>query len=305
MPSKSNEQFVKEATLKHPTYDFKNTQYIKNNIHINVICPEHGEFRIIPSNLLAGSGCKKCAFTKIAKDRSGDLQTFITKVNNIHNFKYDYSGSVYKNNYTKIKIKCSEHGIFEQTPSLHLRGGCKECGILSFKDKLTDSYSDFVIKANNKFNNKYKYFENTWRGREELLKIECPIHGYFYQKPRDHLKAIKGCKECNTGNGIGFKRNEFIEHFKDITCTLYILKCFNETESFYKIGITGRTVKQRFAGSSRMPYNYEIIKTIKGTAQEIWDLENNYKKQIQRYKPKIKFNGSTYECFLNIDDIHF
>ena len=35
---------------------------------------------------------------------------------------------VLKNNKTKVKIICSEHGVFEQKPNSHLNGnGCPHC----------------------------------------------------------------------------------------------------------------------------------------------------------------------------------
>ena len=30
----------------------------------------------------------------------------------------------------KVTIICKEHGEFEQTPTLHLNGGCEQCGII-------------------------------------------------------------------------------------------------------------------------------------------------------------------------------
>ena len=40
---------------------------------------------------------------------------------------------------------------------------------------------------------------------------------------------------------------------------LYIVKLHNDSESFYKIGVTSKKeVSSRFSG---IPYNYEIIKT--------------------------------------------
>lgn len=298
MTRKTNEEFIKQAKEIHPTLMFDKTKYIKNDQKVIVTCSEHGDFEIRPTNLLRGSTCKKCAFTKIAKDRSFSTETFITKANKVHNYKYSYNNLVYINNYTKITINCSIHGDFKQTPVMHLKGsGCNLCGIEQAKDKQTITFSDFVIKANIKFNNKYTYFEETWKDRISLLKIVCPTHGIFHQKPRDHLKSANGCKECNNGVGLGFKKKDFIQHFIDKECIFYIIECWNETESFYKIGITGRTVKERYA--SRIPYNYKIINEIKGTAEYVWELEAKYKQDLKqyRYKPKIKFNGSTYECF--------
>lgn len=306
MPRKTNEDFIKQAKEIHPNLIFDKTIYIRNNEKVIVTCSEHGDFEIIPTNLLRGSKCKKCAFIKIAKDRKFTKETFITKSNKVHNYKYNYDNVVYNNNYTNITINCSIHGSFEQTPVTHLKGsGCNLCGIELAKDKQTTTFFDFVIKANKKFDNKFKYCEETWKDLQTPLKIECPIHGHFYQKPRDHIRSVKGCKECNTGVGLGFKKKEFVEHFINKECIFYIIECWNETEIFYKIGITGRTVKERYAG--RLPYKYKILKEYTGTAEYVWNLETEYKLALKpyHYKPKIKFNGSTYECFLNIDDIHF
>ena len=56
---------------------------------------------------------------------------FIIKAKKVHGDKYDYADVLYDNAKTKIKIKCNEHGIFEQTPDSHIRGaGCQKCGIL-------------------------------------------------------------------------------------------------------------------------------------------------------------------------------
>ena len=53
-----------------------------------------------------------------------------------------------------------------------------------------------------------------------------------------------------------------------------------------------------------MPYNYKIIKEIKGNAIEIFNLEIKLKKEISmyKYKPSIDFNGK-YECFKQSETI--
>ena len=57
--------------------------------------------------------------------------TFIEKAKIVHGNKYDYSLIEYKNNYTKIKIICPIHGIFEQIPYAHTsnKSGCPKCGL--------------------------------------------------------------------------------------------------------------------------------------------------------------------------------
>lgn len=57
--------------------------------------------------------------------------SFKEKSSKIHNNHYDYSLVVYKDSKTKVKIICSIHGVFEQTPNNHLKGsGCPKCGIV-------------------------------------------------------------------------------------------------------------------------------------------------------------------------------
>jgi len=51
-----------------------------------------------------------------------------------------------------------------------------------------------------------------------------------------------------------------------------------------------------------MPYNYEVIKLIRGEAGYIWDLERDSKEtnRLSHYTPKITFNGSATECFSSL-----
>ena len=54
---------------------------------------------------------------------------FLKDAVGVHGAKYDYSLVKYVNSSTKLIIKCSEHGEFQQSPNAHLRGsGCRKCG---------------------------------------------------------------------------------------------------------------------------------------------------------------------------------
>ena len=50
------------------------------------------------------------------------MESLIEKIQEIHNYKYDYSLLVYKNCRTKISIICREHGIFHQNIHKHIIG---------------------------------------------------------------------------------------------------------------------------------------------------------------------------------------
>ena len=120
----NTESFVKKSKEVHnDKYDYSKVVYINNRSKVCIICPEHGEFWQRPSDHLRGCGCLKCGRMNATKKQSNTISDFITKANNIHNNKYDYSKTNYINSYTKVCIICPEHGEFWQTPIAHLNGG--------------------------------------------------------------------------------------------------------------------------------------------------------------------------------------
>ena len=70
-----------------------------------------------------------------------------------------------------------------------------------------------------------------------------------------------------------------------------MLKCFNENEEFYKIGITSKNIELRFRNKFSMPYEYIVLEEYKGSPNFIWELEKKYHILNNQfiYKPKIRF----------------
>lgn len=122
-------QFIQRSAPKHGNkYDYSKVVYLKNNLKVCIICPEHGEFWQTPANHMWGFGCRKCADDELSKTRTSTTEAFIIKARQVHGDKYDYSKVVYVNNSTKVCIICPEHGEFWQTPSNHLFGfSCEGC----------------------------------------------------------------------------------------------------------------------------------------------------------------------------------
>ena len=237
-------------------------------------------------------------------------ELFIEKAQIVHDNLYDYSETIYTISREKLTIICKEHGKWKSNPRDHLNGnGCPTCWKTNRSKIRTRSTEQFIIEANLVHNNKYKYPNAVYTRNSNKLKIECPTHGEFEQTPNSHLQG-QGCKECfkiklKNNPGTGWSRTSFKERCGDRLATFYILRCFNDTESFYKLGITANTVKRRYDSKKNMPYMYEIIREIKGDAEEIFNLELRNKQIIKNYKyvPQIRFGGSTHECFINISII--
>jgi hypothetical protein len=81
---------------------------------------------------------------------------------------------------------------------------------------------------------------------------------------------------------------------------LYLLKVYKDGEVFYKIGITTKTIRQRYNGYTIGGYVYEVIKTVSDTIHKCFLMEQDIIKSNKsiRYNPNEKFDGWT-ECFIN------
>ncbi len=198
MKKLTTEEFIKKAKKVHgDKYDYSETYYVNNSTKICIVCSEHGKFYQTPHDHLSGSGCKKCYNEKRGDSLRKSKEEFIEKAKKVHDDKYDYSKVEYVNDSTKVCIICPEHGEFWQRPNHHLQGnGCSICGIEKNKLSKIKPYEDFVKNAIKKHNNKYEYDRSTYIDRHKKMRILCPLHGEFWQRPNNHLQG-QGCPFCN------------------------------------------------------------------------------------------------------------
>ena len=294
--------FINRANLKHNfKYDYSKSIYINAKTKLIIICKDHGEFLQKPDNHLQGNGCHICKNLKTGHRCRNTTEDFIGAANIIHNNKYDYSLVEYEANNKKIKIICLEHGVFEQTPAHHTnrKQGCPKCKAKKTSSRCTMKLKDFINLSNLKHNNKYTYKNTIYINSSKKIEITCKEHGNFYQTPSSHLSG-NGCPLCaknNTGWTLTNFRNACQKNL-NTTGILYIIRCFNETEEFYKIGITSRTVKVRFHNKTLMPYSYEIIQEIVDVSDNVWKMEKILHKLYKKYQytPSTYFAGNL-ECF--------
>ena len=192
------EEFIEKAKKVHgDKYDYSKVEYINARKKVCIICPEHGEFYVSPTNHCSAQnkcGCPKC-FGKVF-----DIKDFINKAQKIHGDKYDYSKVEYKNATTKVCIICPEHGEFWQTPNKHLSGrGCPTCGKENRAKKRKKSAEKFITDAKQVHGDKYDYSKVEYVNNNTKVCIICPEHGEFWQTPGNHLRG-KGCPACRTSH---------------------------------------------------------------------------------------------------------
>lgn len=129
----ARQEFINRSEVKHGkyfSYD-KIPETFAQQDQITLGCPKHGDFSITADAHTQGGGCAHCKIDKVSGATRSNMTEFVIKANKVHNFKYSYSGS-YVNATSAIDISCPKHGLFQQTPDVHLRGsGCNRCGSTS------------------------------------------------------------------------------------------------------------------------------------------------------------------------------
>jgi len=195
MKKLTTNEFIKKSKEIHDNkYDYSLVVYNSSLKKVKIICPIHGVFQQTPSNHYK-CGCKKCSL--ILKSKKLINKDILSLFKEKHGNFYDYSLVKYINNHTKIKIICPEHGIFEQIPKIHLRGsGCPKC---SKNNKMTTK--DFIHKAKKIHGNRYDYSLVDYKNTKTKVKIICPEHGIFEQRPNNHKDLKQGCPYCNESHG--------------------------------------------------------------------------------------------------------
>ena len=199
-------EFIRRAKEIHGNkYDYRHVDYVKYKAHVKIKCKVHGFFNQTPNNHLRRNlmgGCDECA-NESRKEmyirRTKGSEQFIKDARQVHGKTYGYDEVDYKNSHTNVKIECKTHGIFDQTPSNHIRGkGCPKCGRESMVKLQRKTAQQFIKDAKKVWGKKYGYDKVEYLGDKIPLKIKCKIkdHGFFDQRPGNHLNGREGCKKC-------------------------------------------------------------------------------------------------------------
>ena len=143
---------------------------------------------------------------------------FLAKARDKHEERYLYDRSSWLSLKDKVKIRCSSHGWFDQVAETHLSSkvGCLRCSKAEVGAKIiSNGWRYFVEKSRLKHGDRFAYDRKSWSGTNKKVNIKCPIHGWFGQMPRDHLKFSGGCYECaKSGKGKRVKNKSLIKFEK-------------------------------------------------------------------------------------------
>ena len=281
MRKSNTEEFIKKAKFIHGNkYDYSLVQYLNNKTKVEIICniEGHKNFMQTPdAHINIGNGCPECKKCKL----SYSTDTFIKKANKVHSNYYTYQSTVYTLAGNAVTVTCPVHGDFSVRANQHLAGQiCMKCDIAN----KTKSVEEYLLEAAAIHNDKYDYSLVNYTTSKEQIRIVCPMHGEFKQRASDHL-AGASCPSCAK---YGFQPNK--------PAYLYYLKITTDTNQvLYKIGITNRTVNERFSLTDLS--KIEIVKQkLYDNGQDALDWETKLKRMYKEYQykgPDILSSGNT------------
>jgi very-short-patch-repair endonuclease/uncharacterized C2H2 Zn-finger protein len=291
MKKLSKEQFIQRANIIHNNkYNYDLVNYINSQIKIKILCPIHNEFEQRPNDHLQGKGCPYCS-----NNKKINTDIFIKKAILIHEGKYDYSKTIYKNSKTPVIIICKEHGEFNQIAHEHLKGsGCPKC-YKSYKLN-TDL---FIKKANKKHNFLYEYKKTYYKFSKQEVIITCKTHGDFKQKPYAHLNG-QGCPMCNKSKGeniiINFLNENNIKYEYQKSFDL----CKNKRKLKFDFYLSDYNLCIEFDGVQH-DNNIEYFGGIRGLKYRKNNdlIKNNYCKENNIKLIRIKYNDNIENCLKN------
>ena len=193
----------------------------------------------------------------------------------------------YVNARTAILHKCVEGHEWLGTPNniLHNKAGCPSCS--SYAKKTHEEYERSIS---------YKVLE-TYVNDRTKIRHECSKGHQWLSSPNAVLKGRK----CPTCSSTGFKPEE--------PAILYYLKLTKNEVSYYKVGITNRTLRERFSKESNLIIDelsiehFELGKDAYEKEQQILSQFKSSRKTIKNF---LKGGGNT-ELFeydiLNLEPI--
>lgn len=210
---------------------------------------------------------------------------------------------------TYFLMSCPIHGDKILNYRVIINSEIPCCWCRKFKENLDYVHSKFPDQSFNILKHRYHFSET-------VFEVNCKEHGLTSMNGRRLIEKPIHCKKClkaisveNTKGSLGFSKSSFLKTCRDNgkeEVILYLLRCFNNEEVFVKIGLTTRSIQERFHGKREMPYNYEVLNSFKLSPEKCWDSERKLVKRLKefRYKPRIKFGGSSKECFEDCFEVY-
>lgn len=225
MPRKrrTHEEYIEELVAKGiPHVPLE--PYTFSKIGILHQCPKGHQWKTPPSSILSGRGCPECKHSK--KRKSQD--TYVKELDSLQTGIQVLEE--YVNNITPILHRCSKGHEWKARPNAILSGGirCPKCSVNRMKTSA--EYAKQLLEKGINFTLLGEY-----AGARVPTLHKCS-KGHTWNPTPDNVLKGQGCPGCAT---YGFKPEQ--------PAILYYVKVSCEKDIYYKVGITNKTVTERFS----------------------------------------------------------
>ena len=205
----SLQQFIDKSISTHGDYyNYSKVSVSSRHDTVSIICPVHGLFETIAVDHYRGSKRGMCPVCHPIRSYNttgrygwkGNGRIFIEDAQALFGDFYDYSlvpSDITST--TKVSIICPEHGVFEQTAHIHLRGSrCPQCAREKNARKRMLSQEEYIERVRSVHKDHYDLSETVYNGGDRKLKVICPDHGEFSIRAKNFARG-QGCRECRLG----------------------------------------------------------------------------------------------------------
>lgn len=173
-------------------------------------CKEHDVWfeQLSNAHLKGHAGCTECK-SQIQRGPSSSrgrktsteeaTENFVNRAQAVHQLRYSYSKSIYKNSSVEIVITCPDHGDFRQLPSNHLKGsGCPICAIEerregTFKEKCAAAGVNYyrALKRREAGMPDEKILQDGYVRSEKVTGTAVTVHGVYYPNIAEACRILE------------------------------------------------------------------------------------------------------------------
>lgn len=131
---------------------------------------------------------------------------------------------------------------------------------------------------------KYDYSKVLYKAWNIKVTIGCPHHGDFEQEPNSHLQG-SGCPVCGRLKVSRFGGMTNLDSSQNELARLYLICFKSDKYNFLKVGVTSRTIEDRFKPVAYRQFNRSVILDIEASARDVVNIEKAVLEQFnhQRY----------------------
>ena len=250
---------------------------------VQCMCSIHGKFTRNLSNHEKVRECPECLKEQCLIDRHNQR---IEEARKLYDSKYIYTVDKPVQVAEKFSVVCPVHGEFTARMSSHLKGeSCPKCAYVSkrrfktsleFKTFILEYYSQQSITFD-----KLQYWDEATEYCTNVT-LTCLKHGDFTRRITDFKTTEGCCPSCSTN---GFNPSD--------PAILYYLS-INDGQA-YKIGITNRTLDERFSLSELISIRM-LSATQYSVGADAYAEEQRILKEYKMYKyngPNLLKSGNT------------